>query len=106
LSRRIADREPVASDNSPRPVAGNGLERLRAREFERASLRRLDDCLRERVLAFALGARDETKQLVLTDAVGGLDRDHLGLSSCERSRLVEDDRVERGCLLKRNRVLE
>ena len=66
----------------------------------------LDDGLGERVLAVALGGRDEAQHLVLVDAVGGRDGDDLGLAAGQRAGLVEHDGVERGGLLERHRVLE
>ena len=68
--------------------------------------RGLDDGLGERVLAVALGGRDQAQHLVLVDAVGGGDRDDLGLAAGERAGLVEHDGVQRGRLLERHRVLE
>ena len=51
-------------------------------------------------------AGDQAQHLVLVDAVGGRDRDDLGLAARERAGLVEHDGVERGGLLDRHRVLE
>ena len=88
------------------PWPGTASKRLGARHAASRARRGLDDGLGERVLAVALGGGDQAQQLVLVDAVGGGDRDDLGLAARERAGLVEDDRVQRGRLLQRHRVLE
>ena len=88
-------------------MAGDGLEAVGARELAAPRVGRgVDDGLGQRVLAVALGGGDQAQHLVLVDAVGGRDRDDLGLAAGQRAGLVEDDGVERGGLLERHRVLE
>ena len=72
----------------------------------RAAGAALTIALRERVLAVALGGRDEAEHVVLVDAIGGGDGDDFGLAARERAGLVEHDGVQRGRLLERHRVLE
>ena len=87
-------------------MAGHGLEGLGARHLQAARGRGLDDGLGQWVLAVALGGRDQAQDLVLVDAVGGRDRDDLGLAARQGAGLVEHDGVERCRLLERQRVLE
>ena len=104
---RVADGEPAAVDRGEQPVAGHGLERLaRAASAAPRCVGGLDDRLGERMLAVALGGRDQAQHLVLVDAVGGGDRDDLGLAARQRAGLVEHDGVQRRRLLERHRVLE
>ena len=100
----IASRRPSTVAIAPWP--GHASNARRGRRVEPALAGGVDDRLRERMLALALGGGDEAQQLVLVDAVGGRDRDDLGLAARERAGLVEDDGVERGGLLERHRVLE
>ena len=103
----VSDREAPPRDASrarrapapPRMQSGS-------RQLEAALLGGLDDRLGDRVLALALGGGDEPQHLVLGDAVGGRDGDHLGLAARERAGLVEHDGVERRGLLQGHRVLE
>ena len=94
------------STRGEQSVARDGLEGLGPRHLQAALGRGVDDGLGQRVLAVALGGGDQAQHLVLVDAVRGRDLDDLGLAAGERAGLVEHDRVQRGRLLERHRVLE
>ena len=62
---RVADGDPVTLDGGDRAEAGDGLEVGDPREPEVTLVGGIDDRLSERVLAVALGRRDEPQQLLL-----------------------------------------
>ena len=70
-------------------MPGNRLEPIDLGRAELALLGCGDDGVGERVLALALGGRDEAQHVVFRDAVRSGDRDDLGLAPGERREVDE-----------------
>ena len=99
----VADEDALAVDGRDGAVAGDRLELLGAQPLDAALVGRFTIASASGC-SLSLDGGDEAEQLAVVEAVAA-SLDDLRLAARQGACLVEHDRVERGGLLDRDRVL-